>query len=125
MNQASIELLALARRIATVYAQGATTRAIIVMGSAAEGHADFYSDLEAHYPNELAQAMVAHYLNFVPVWSKPERFLDRDGALWMHQILVEADDRYHPNSTTTRDASTRMEAVITLGQEKPLHDPNL
>jgi len=193
MNEASTELLTLAKRIAGVYATQPNSQAIIVMGSAAEGHADFYSDLDmsvyyselpaevelevarqqnggternwllgdreagamaesyqidgvecqvvhvtiaawerdmatvleqcdvttplqkalsgiltciplygdplvqnwkaiaAHYPDELAQAMVAHYLNFVPVWSKPERFLDRDGALWMHQILVEAE----------------------------------
>ena len=185
--------MALARQVAAIYVRNANVQAIIVMGSAAEGHADFYSDLDMSvyytelpsdaeleaarqqtrgaqrdwllgdreagamaesypidgvecqivhvtiaawerdmatvleqcdvttplqkalsgiltciplygeplvqewkakaedYPAKLAQAMVAHYLNFVPVWSKPERFLDRDGALWMHQILVDAE----------------------------------
>ena len=185
--------MALARRIANAYAALSETRAIIVMGSVAEGHADHFSDLDmavyygdvpseaalaatrvacggsdrnwfigdresgafaesfridgiecqiaqakvaawerdmavvldardvgsplqkalsgtltalplygeervrgwkaraAAYPDALARAMVEKYLTFFPVWTMPERFLDRDATLWLHQILVEAE----------------------------------
>jgi len=43
------------------------------------------------YPDALARAMVEKYLNVFPVWTMPERFLERDATLWLHQILVEAE----------------------------------
>lgn len=45
----------------------------------------------AAYPDRLSQAMVERNLNFFPVWSMPKRFIGRDAALWLHEILVEAE----------------------------------
>jgi predicted nucleotidyltransferase len=45
-SEASRTLLALARRIAQVYAAQPHARAIILTGSAAEGESDYYSDLD-------------------------------------------------------------------------------
>ena len=44
----------------------------------------------ANYPDELAQKMVEHYLNFFAIWGMQERFARRDATLWYYQILVES-----------------------------------
>lgn len=44
----------------------------------------------ANYPEELAIAMIQHYLRFVPVWGMQEKIAKRDATLWYHQILVES-----------------------------------
>lgn len=44
----------------------------------------------SHYPKQLAQAMVKHYLAIIPVWGIYERMENRDATIWLHQLLVEA-----------------------------------
>jgi AcrR family transcriptional regulator len=41
-------------------------------------------------PDGLAQAMVKHYLMFVPVWGMQEKLTRRDATLWYSQIMVES-----------------------------------
>ncbi len=43
----------------------------------------------ADYPPALAEAMVRRYLVFFPAWSIPGQILDRDGLVWVHQLLVD------------------------------------
>lgn len=43
-----------------------------------------------HYPDGLAQAMVEHYLKFVPIWGIQEKLARRDATLWYAQVLVES-----------------------------------
>ncbi|MCG6138861.1 MAG: hypothetical protein MET45_30455 [Nostoc sp. LLA-1] len=44
----------------------------------------------ANYPDGLAQKMVEHYLQFVPIWGMRFKLARRDTTLWYHQILVES-----------------------------------
>ncbi|MBE9101592.1 hypothetical protein [Vacuolonema iberomarrocanum] len=44
----------------------------------------------ANYPDGLAQAMVEHYLTFVPIWGIQEKLTRRDATLWYAQVLVES-----------------------------------
>ncbi|WP_228053177.1 hypothetical protein [Nodosilinea sp. LEGE 07298] len=44
----------------------------------------------ANFPDGLAQAMVKHYLTFVPVWGMQEKLARRDATLWYSQIMVES-----------------------------------
>src|SRR5262245_59256283 len=54
LHTAGSYLLALARRNSAIYAAHPQTRAILLMGSAAEGQSDFFSDLDmAIYYDEL------------------------------------------------------------------------
>lgn len=43
----------------------------------------------AAYPDKLAEAMITHYLDFVPVWVLYERVYERDATIWWYQMLVE------------------------------------
>jgi hypothetical protein len=43
----------------------------------------------ANYPDALREKMVAHYLQFFPIWGMQDRFFIRDATLWFHQIRVE------------------------------------
>ena len=44
----------------------------------------------ANFPDGLGQAMVKHYLTFVPVWGMQEKLARRDATLWYSQIMVES-----------------------------------
>jgi predicted nucleotidyltransferase len=43
----------------------------------------------AIYPEALAQATVAHYLRFFPLWREPQWWNERDATIFHHQLLVE------------------------------------
>ena len=43
----------------------------------------------ALYPDALAQAMVNHYLTFVPIWGIRDHVAARDATIWVHELLVE------------------------------------
>ena len=43
----------------------------------------------ANYPDELARAMVARYLDFFPIWGRRELLANRDTTLFQHQIRLE------------------------------------
>jgi hypothetical protein len=42
------------------------------------------------FPDELAEAMVRHYLKFFALWGVIDRLERRDAGLWMRQTLVDA-----------------------------------
>jgi hypothetical protein len=43
----------------------------------------------AAYPDELRVAVVKHYLRFLPLWYRHERFARRDAPVFAYQTLVE------------------------------------
>ena len=72
LRTAGTYLLALARRNAAVYATHLQVRAILLMGSAAEGQSDFFSDLDmAIYYDELPSDEIG--LGVAPVGAIPHR----------------------------------------------------
>ncbi len=43
----------------------------------------------ADYPDDLAEAMVTHYLSFYPIWGLQPRLETRDATIWRSEILVD------------------------------------
>ncbi|MEM7336216.1 MAG: hypothetical protein AAF490_29315 [Chloroflexota bacterium] len=47
----------------------------------------------AGFPDELAEAMVQHNLQFFPLWGLEPHFSSRDATVWYYQSLVESAHR--------------------------------
>ncbi len=74
--------------------EGAAQKALSGMQHAValsgEGLVREWKDLLKRYPPSLAEVMVNHYLSFSPMWAMPNRYLHRDGLLWIHENLLRA-----------------------------------
>lgn len=49
-----------------------------------------WKDNIANYPEQLAQAVVEHHLNFFALWGVQAKLSRRDATLWYYQVLVES-----------------------------------
>jgi predicted nucleotidyltransferase len=54
-----------------------------------EGLVRGWQQRAATYPDELRVAVVKHYLRFLPLWYRHERFARRDATVFAYQTLVE------------------------------------
>jgi len=48
-----------------------------------------WKERATHYPDSLAQAVIEHHADFVPMWKIRDQMIARDARLWLSQVCVE------------------------------------